>query len=147
VTPIRTGGSNGLVGSFGPVRRNPDGSVKDHKGIDLLCVVNWPVFAVHGGTVVVAGWENEADPSQGYGRRVKIETAMGQLRTVYAHLGAIKVKKGDKVQQGDIIAVAGRSGNIGDTAIPTHLHFEVHRVIDNELVPVDPVAWTMGVEV
>jgi murein DD-endopeptidase MepM/ murein hydrolase activator NlpD len=146
LTPIRTGGETGLVGSFGPTRRNSDGSVKQHKGLDLLCHVGWFVFACHDGTVSVAGWENDNDMNQGYGRRVKIESGGGKLRTVYAHLSEIVVKVGRRVTAGDVIGKAGRTGNVGDRlAIPTHLHFETHIGNGNdEWTPVDPAAWIMG---
>lgn len=44
--------------------------------------------------------------------------------TMYAHLktGSLKVKKGDRVQQGDIIANMGATGQ----ATGNHLHFEIY---------------------
>lgn len=133
VTPIRRGGSTGRVGEFGPTRVNADGSLKLHKGIDLLCPEAWPVFAAHAGVVTRAGWEDPDDdpndpkdgPRQGYGLRVWIAAADGSVKSVYAHLSKILVTTGHPVQAGDLIGLAGRTGNISaDT--PTHLHFEVH---------------------
>lgn len=125
ITPIRRGGSTGRIGEFGPTRVNADGSPKLHKGIDLLCCEAWPVFAAHSGAVTRAGWENPADPHQGYGQRIWLAAQDGGVKTVYAHLSKILVTTGQAVQAGDLIGLAGRTGNIsGDT--PTHLHFEVH---------------------
>ena len=147
LTPIRAGGATGRVGSFGPTRKNSDGSPHQHNGTDLLAMIGWPVFAAHKGLVTVAGWENDANPLQGYGRRVKIEaTEEGRIRTVYAHLSLITVKPMDFVLPGSLIGLAGRSGNVGtDDAIPTHLHFEVHRGDGpGTWTPIDPELWIMG---
>jgi murein DD-endopeptidase MepM/ murein hydrolase activator NlpD len=46
------------------------------------------------------------------------------LLTVYAGVDALKVKKGDKVQRGQAIAVI-RQGN------PAFLHFEVRKGVDS----------------
>jgi len=47
----------------------------------------------------------------------------GGLYVLYAHLqeGSLKIKKGDKIKQGDVIGLVGNSGN---TSAP-HLHFHV----------------------
>jgi murein DD-endopeptidase MepM/ murein hydrolase activator NlpD len=130
---LRTGGATGKVGSFGPTRRNADGTPKRHWGIDLLCEEGEPVRAAHAGMVTRAGWENPSDPSQGYGLRVYLQ---GEIHlTRYCHLKEILVEPGDTLNPGDLIGLAGRTGNIlRDAAIPTHLHFEVRR----GLTPVDP---------
>lgn len=146
VTPVRTGGVTGLVGSFGPTRRNADGSVHEHKGIDLLSPLGWPVWAVHEGVVILAGWENENDSLQGYGKRVWVESSMRTLKTVYAHLSAIRVKVGDHVGKETILGTTGRTGNVGQQmSVPTHLHFET-LVGDGKgnWTPVDPEKWLMG---
>ena len=41
--------------------------------------------------------------------------------TVYNHLGKIKVRKGQKVKQGDVIAEVGLTG----MSFAPHLHYEV----------------------
>ena len=58
------------------------------------------------------------DPS--YGNMVVIKHNHG-IYTRYAHLNAFRVKKGQLVEQGDII------GTVGNTGISTgpHLHYEV----------------------
>jgi murein DD-endopeptidase MepM/ murein hydrolase activator NlpD len=103
----------------------PDGSPKMHKGVDLLCIEKWPVFAAHDGKVARAGWENEDNLKQGYGMRVWIVSLGGEMKTVYAHLSMILVPLGAIVQAGDLIGLTGRTGNI-TADVPTHLHFEVH---------------------
>jgi murein DD-endopeptidase MepM/ murein hydrolase activator NlpD len=66
------------------------------------------------GTVVEAGWEN------GYGLMVKVQHEFG-VSTVYGHLSKIRVKVGQKVSRGELIA---DSGNTGRSTGP-HLHYEI----------------------
>jgi murein DD-endopeptidase MepM/ murein hydrolase activator NlpD len=137
------GGATGRVGEFGLTRVDSTGRAKAHNGLDLLCTVAWPVFAAHKGVIEVAGWENQGHHEQGYGQRVKVRGK--EFRTVYAHLGSIEVKGGETVEEGQIIGIAGRSGNVGDNpAIPTHLHFEVQVVVGVDWQPIDPALWLMG---
>lgn len=107
-----------------------------HYGIDE--VVNnpseesdWTVREVTGGTVaaVSAGYNG------GRGNLVKVETAPGVIE-IYQHLKSIAVKKGQTVRQGDVIGVAGSTGD----STGRHLHFEVQ--ING--TPVEPSAW-MGI--
>jgi murein DD-endopeptidase MepM/ murein hydrolase activator NlpD len=129
LTPIRVGGVTGMVGYFGPVRRNRDGTEKMHKGIDLLAVEGWPVFAAHAGEVARAG------KSESYGWVVYIRDS--GMETRYAHLaGPPEVGQGDAVEAGQLIGKVGRSGNVPSNA-PTHLHFEVRQ----DDTAVDPEAY------
>jgi murein DD-endopeptidase MepM/ murein hydrolase activator NlpD len=86
-----------------------------HKGIDFS---TWrsgdPVMATADGQVVTVS----VDPS--FGNMVVIKHNHG-IYTRYAHLNAFRVKKGQLVEQGDII------GTVGNTGISTgpHLHYEV----------------------
>jgi murein DD-endopeptidase MepM/ murein hydrolase activator NlpD len=133
LTPVRSGGFTGKVGSFGPTRVHADGSPKMHKGVDLLCPERWPVFAAHGGTVERAGWEHQVYHTQGYGMRVRLVGK--EAVTVYAHLSELFVVQDQVVAEGDVIGRAGRTGNI-EPSTPTHLHFELHLAGG----PVDPEA-------
>jgi murein DD-endopeptidase MepM/ murein hydrolase activator NlpD len=65
----------------------------------------------------------------GYGNMVVIEHGNG-LETCYAHLSAFLVKKGQHIQQGQPIGLAGSTGR----ATTNHLHFEIR---ENEK-PYDP---------
>ena len=58
----------------------------------------------------------------GFGKVIKIDHGNG-YRTIYAHLSKIKVKGGQQLQRGELIAM---SGNSGRSAGP-HLHYEVHQ--------------------
>lgn len=98
-----------------------------HKGIDLgRPHLTEPVIAHTTGTVisVATGHKNNkgSTGTDSYGNYVKIEHGDGYA-TLYAHLASVKVKKGDKVQQGQVIGIMGNTGN----SYGTHLHFEVRK--------------------
>jgi hypothetical protein len=91
------------------------GSPRWHFGQDFRCPVGTDVYATGAGTVYFAG--NEHD---GFGNKVVIDHGYG-YRTIYGHLSEFKVKRGDKVTRGDLIAI---SGNTGVTTGP-HLHYQI----------------------
>jgi len=86
-----------------------------HYGIDLAGPVGSPILAAKSGTVEEARW-NDA----GFGYMVVIDHG-GGVKTLYAHNNELKVSAGQKVSQGDIIALMGSTGN----STGPHLHFEV----------------------
>lgn len=85
-----------------------------HKGIDWAVPKGTAVRASCGGTVVSAGW------SGGYGNCITIRHPDGK-QTRYGHLSKILVSAGQKVDQGEKIAL---SGNTGRSTGP-HVHFEI----------------------
>lgn len=85
-----------------------------HSGVDWSCSVGTPVYAAASGTVIRAGWYS------GYGYCVDIRHSDGSM-TRYGHLSSIAVSNGQKVNQSNLIA---RSGNTGNSTGP-HLHFEI----------------------
>jgi murein DD-endopeptidase MepM/ murein hydrolase activator NlpD len=94
-----------------------------HTGVDFRETHGASVFSTAPGTVVGAG------SNGGYGLMVEIDHGNG-ISTRYAHLSAILVREGQKI---DAQKVIGRIGNTGRSTGP-HLHYEVR--IDDE--PVDP---------
>ncbi len=90
------------------------GDGRGHKGVDLGCDKGTQIFAVKDGVVTKAGWYSS------YGYRVVINHGNG-LSTLYAHASTLCVSEGEHVKAGDVIALAGRTGN----ASGDHLHFEV----------------------
>ncbi len=110
-------------GAFGASRSR--GRV--HEGVDLSATVGQPIFASKSGRVVSALEE------RGYGRWIEILHPDG-LRTRYAHLSSIAVKKGDCVRIGQAIGACGKTGNASNPHIKPHLHFEI-RSKKNSLNP------------
>jgi len=86
-----------------------------HTGIDFTASFGASVRAAASGRVVHAGWD-----SGGYGYLVTLSHGNG-VRTMYAHLSAVLVHRGQR------IAVGVRLGRVGATghAFGPHLHFEV----------------------
>lgn len=85
-----------------------------HKGIDWGVPVGTACRASRAGRVVSAGW------SGGYGYCVVIDHGDG-VRTRYAHLSSIQVSTGQYVDQGEVIALTGNTGN----STGPHIHFEI----------------------
>jgi murein DD-endopeptidase MepM/ murein hydrolase activator NlpD len=100
----------------GPVtdRFGPRGT-RFHTGIDFPASYGVRVFAARGGRVKFAGWDRG-----GFGSLVKIGHG-NRVRTWYAHLSSIHVRRGQRVRQGTVI---GRVGSSGFSTGP-HLHFEL----------------------
>jgi lysozyme family protein len=86
-----------------------------HTGIDFTAPSGANVRAAASGRVVQAGWD-----SGGYGYLITMWHGDG-VRTMYAHLSAVLVHRGQR------IAAGARLGRVGATghAFGPHLHFEV----------------------
>lgn len=80
--------------------------VRPHKGTDYAAPVGTPILATANGTVT------ESTRRGGNGRYVKIRHN-GTYSTQYLHMKKQKVKRGDFVQQGDVIGWVGMTGNTG----------------------------------
>lgn len=107
-----------LYARFGKKGKEP------HDGVDLAAPAGQPVKVAAPGTVLFAG------DQKGYGLIVIVEHD-GGLITLYAHNRDLRVKTGQKVRDGQVVATVGDSGK---TSGP-HLHFEVRK----DGIPVDPL--------
>lgn len=85
-----------------------------HPGLDISTDRGEPVVATANGTV------SSATGAGAYGNMVVVDHGFG-LSTRYAHLDTFKVKPGDRVQRGDVVGFAGRTGR----ATGDHVHYEV----------------------
>ncbi len=103
-----------LSSGFGRRNAPTKGASSNHKGIDWATPIGTAVMASCDGVVTKAGW------GSGYGYVVYIEHGDGR-QTRYGHLSKVLVSAGQKVSQGQKIAL---SGNTGRSTGP-HVHFEI----------------------
>ena len=103
-----------------------------HTGQDFTAPTGTPVHAVHGGTVVSAGWAGS------YGYRVILALDDG-TELWYCHLSTMVATEG-LVTTGDTVGRVGATGNVP----APHLHLEVR---PEGGAPIDPLAWLRGHDV
>ena len=109
-----------IIAAFGA---RPDGTHND--GINVAVPLGTEVHAAENGSVHYAGSELKS-----YGNLVLLKHDNGWV-TAYAHNDQILVKRGDRVQRGQVISRAGKSGSVDQPQI----HFELRQ----EAKPVDPM--------
>ena len=80
--------------------------LKPHKGTDFAANIGTPIIATASGTVI------ESARKGGNGNYVKIKHNT-TFSTQYLHMKSRKVKKGQYVQQGEVIGWVGMTGNTG----------------------------------
>lgn len=104
-----------------------------HHGVDLSTPSGTKVVAIDGGTVIDAEIRND-----NCGGTLYIEHS-GGFKSRFCHLKQIDVKKGDKVEKGQVVALSG--GGKGEKgagrSTGPHLHFELYK--DGSLV--DPMKY------
>ena len=96
------------------------GELHAQNAVDIANSCGTPIYAAAQGLIIEAleqGW------NFGYGSYITIEHPNG-AKTRYAHLSKLIAAAGSYIEQGDLIALIGNTGN---THGPTgcHLHFEV----------------------
>ena len=96
-----------------------------HAGLDIAVPIGSPVLAPADGVVMVAGWAGEC------GIKIQINHG-GGWDTRYCHNSKALVAVGQRVKQGETIAL---SGNTGGYSTGPHLHFEIRK--DGN--PLDPL--------
>ena len=108
---------SGWISSFFGKRSDPiSGKSSWHRGIDFAGKYGNEVIAVGDGVVSWSGIR------YGYGNLVEVKHGSGYV-TRYAHNQENMVAVGDKVQQGQTIALMGSTGR----STGPHVHFEVWR--------------------
>ena len=90
------------------------GGQRFHSGLDIGGEYGMEIHAAQMGVVSHAGWID------GYGNTVMIEHG-GGIVTLYGHNESLAVSVGQIVNQGDVIAYCGSTGN----STGPHCHFEV----------------------
>jgi LysM repeat protein len=87
-----------------------------HHGLDIRARLGDPIYATDSGVIVYAG-----PNSFGYGNLIVVDHGNG-WQSVYGHLSQWNVDCGQSVFQGNLIGLAGSTGNSSGP----HLHFEIH---------------------
>ncbi|MDR0395605.1 MAG: M23 family metallopeptidase [Tannerella sp.] len=87
---------------------------KFHAGMDFSAALGTEIYATGNGVVIYASWR------QGYGNCVIIDHGY-DYKTLYGHIDKYKVRVGQKVSRGEVIATVGDTGK----STAPHLHYEV----------------------
>lgn len=117
-----------LLSGFGP-RLHPVFKVmRMHNGIDFTARTGTPIIATGDGVV------HRAERAGGFGNLVVIKHGNG-YETFYAHMSKINVRRGEKVERGQVIGLVGSTG----TSTAPHCHYEVHF----HGKPVNPLSFVM----
>jgi LysM repeat protein len=93
-----------------------------YNAVDLGTPRGTKVVAAADGIVIVA---RSSGYNGGYGEYIAIDHPNG-TQTVYAHLSKIYVTSGQEVEQGQVIALSGNTGN----STGPHLHFEIRGAVN-----------------
>ncbi len=88
--------------------------VSNHTGLDIGAPIGTPIKASAGGTVTFSGYKGS------YGYMVVISHGNG-IETYYGHCSKLYATVGQSVNQGDVIAAVGNTGN----STGPHLHLEI----------------------
>jgi len=87
-----------------------------HQAVDVGVPTGTPIHVADAGYVTVSGWAG------GYGNCVVVNHLNG-FETLYAHMNDLRAVAGQRVQPGDLIGLAGSTGN----SVGPHLHFEIRQ--------------------
>ena len=99
---------------YGPRKHPVTGKYRMHHGIDLAGTWQENITVSADGTVVFAGYHGS------FGKVIRIKHNYG-IMTTYGHLAKINVKRGDIVNEGQVIGKMGRTGKVKGA----HLHYEI----------------------
>ena len=114
-----------LTAAYGTLMHPFYRTLQSHQGVDYAIPEGTRIFATADGIVKEIKGKNSTS-----GITVVIDHGNGYT-TSYSHLQSVKVKRGRRVQRGDIIALSGNSG----LSLAPHLHYEVR----NNGTRVDPI--------
>ena len=94
-----------------------------HEGVDIRAPEGSEIYAAADGLVTDVRMDGFSDPLlKPYGNQVRIQHA-GGYQTIYAHLSEVVVMRGQIVKAGQLIGLAGKTGNSSGA----HLHLSLKR--------------------
>ncbi len=135
VSPLR--GDFVLISSF-RTRRSPfTGELDFHTGFDLAAPLGTPIHAPADGIVSFAGLYPMGRSAAWWRYGNLVALRHGDIFvTVFGHCEEIRVRPGQRVSRGDVIATVGNTG----WSTSPHVHYEIRRQgADGEFRPIDPV--------
>lgn len=112
--PVGRPVSGAITSRYGKRLDPVNGKSASHTGVDIRGKRGEKIFATASGTVT------KAFKNGGYGNYVEIDHGNG-YKTRFAHMQNFVVKKGERIEQGQLI---GQVGNTGRSTGP-HLHYEI----------------------
>ena len=86
-----------------------------HWGMDFSAKTGTPIYATGDGTIARADAR-----AVGFGNHVRIDHGFGYV-SIYAHMDKIVVRRGNRVNRGDLIGYVGNTGR----SVAPHLHYEI----------------------
>jgi murein DD-endopeptidase MepM/ murein hydrolase activator NlpD len=89
--------------------------IKFHAGMDFTAPTGTDIYATGNGVISAV-----ISSMRGLGNHIIIDHGFG-YQTIYAHLDRFNVRKGQKVNRGDVIGFVGDTG----LSVAPHLHYEV----------------------
>lgn len=132
--------ANDIVDSTYPYGSTAKEKRDPHHGVEFLNKFGTPVYAAEDGLVIFAGPDQTAtyNPWINFYGNLVVIGHNNDLFTLYAHLSAIEVRIGERVQVGEKIGEVGQSG----VATGSHLHFEVRRGdVEDYFSTANPELW------
>ncbi len=123
-TPMMWPAKGWISSEFG-YRKDPMGGQgrSFHHGIDIAAWQSSPIHATAAGKVTFSGWKS------GYGKVVFVKHKYG-FTSLYGHMSKQLVKKGEKIEKGQIVGRVGSTGH----ATGSHVHYEI-RINDSAINP------------
>jgi len=115
-----------VISPFGRMKSARFNTFTINNGIEIRPVQTDEIRAVYGGEIVFSEY------FRGYGNLLIIQHSRN-FHTLYGHCESFVKQKGERVQQGEVIARVGNSGSL----LGTSLYFEVR----GNLKPEDPLKW------
>ena len=125
IQPVENDDLTRLASGFGSKMHPFYKILKFHAGMDFTAPTGTEVYATANGTVI-----ERTSTGRGHGNTIIIDHGNG-YKTIYSHLDKFNIRRGNKVNRGDVIGWVGNTG----LSVAPHLHYEVH--LNDK--PVNPV--------
>ncbi|HNY14524.1 MAG TPA: M23 family metallopeptidase [Bacteroidales bacterium] len=130
IMPISNKDLTRTASGFGPRVHPIYKIIKFHAGMDFTAPTGSEIYVTGNGTI-----EAVNSSARGLGKHIIVDHGFG-YKSIYAHLDDFNVRRGQKVERGDVIGFVGNTG----TSVAPHLHYEIKLNGKN----IDPVNYYMN---